>query len=268
MEDLWSPTSGGIVLVGLAAGVLSGMFGVGGAVLMKPGIRALGTSPIDAVGSTVPAILPGAISGASRYAREGLVDWRVGLICGSAGAVLALGGAWVSDLVDARWLLVLTAVMLGWSGLMALRQGAAGAAPEPGPELSADQDRAGRSAGAWSLAGIGATAGFVAGLVGVGGGIVMMPLFTNVLRIPVKQAVASSLVAVAIFSVPAMVSHAWLGHIDWRVALLLVAGTVPGAQVGSRITIGRPEATVRVLLGSFFIVVAVIYGTRELMGIL
>ena len=56
----------------------------------------------------------------------------------------------------------------------------------------------------------------------------------GLLKLPMKLAVGSSLVAVAIFSVPALVTHALLGHIDWRFALPLVVGVVPGAQVGAR----------------------------------
>ena len=83
----------GVVVVGFGSGVLSGMFGVGGAVLTTPGIRALGATPLAAIGSTVPPIIPGAISGAYRYAKAGLVDWRVGVACGIAGAVAAVAGA-------------------------------------------------------------------------------------------------------------------------------------------------------------------------------
>ncbi len=55
-----------VVLVGVASGVLSGMFGVGGAVITTPGVRVLGATPIEAVGSTIPAILPSAASGTLR----------------------------------------------------------------------------------------------------------------------------------------------------------------------------------------------------------
>lgn len=311
-------TAAGCLLVGLAAGVLSGMFGVGGAVITTPGIRAMGATPIEAVGSTIPAILPAAISGAHRYAKAGLVDWRVALTCGISGTLLAIGGAKVSDVVDARWLMVATAGLLMWSGVSSIRKGLAHPAPDDdpvvvedpvavddpggpaevsdrlqlaasstvrGPTVEGSSDRSGLPAsptirmpqepvvpeqvpGVVVLAVVGALAGFVAGLLGVGGGIVMVPMFTGVLRLPVKVAVASSLVAVAIFSVPAMVSHAVLGHIDWAIALALVLGTVPGARIGSRIAIGTSDRRMRLLLGAFFCVIAVVYGGRELTGLL
>jgi len=96
----------------------------------------------------------------------------------------------------------------------------------------------------------------------------MMPLFTSVLRVPIKTAVPASLVAVTIFSIPAMLAHAVLGHIDWAYAVLLVVGGVPGAQLGSKLTIGASERAVRLMLGGFFVAVALLYGGRELAAVI
>jgi uncharacterized membrane protein YfcA len=300
----------GVGVVGFLAGVLSGMFGVGGAVLTTPGIRAFGASPIASIGSTVPAILPGSITGAIRYAREGLVDWRVGLVCGGAGSVLAVGGAKVADVVDPHLLLVLTAAILLWSGIQTIRAGRhepsapdrellAGEADEAAPGHAGGRDPVVAPSASSVAPGVdaqtglatdlatdldgepgdghrplsmlllvGAGAGFLAGLLGVGGGVVMVPVFINILRMPLKRAVGSSLVSVALFSIPALVTHAVLGHIDWAYALPLVAGVIPGAQVGSKIAIGAADRTVRLLFGSFLVVLAIGYGASELRSLL
>jgi uncharacterized membrane protein YfcA len=274
----------GVVVVGIAAGALSGMLGVGGAVLTTPGVRALGASPIEAIGSTIPAILPSAISGTYRYSRAGLVNWTIGLTCGITGSALALGGAVVSDHVNAHALLVITAALLGWSGVSIYRSGrTADREPPDTPEVETVHAPGAHGAGAVPtgppaevatrtdiampmLIAVGAGSGFVAGLLGVGGGVVMVPVFTRLLRIPVKEAIASSLVAVAIFSIPALVTHAVLGHINWAYAVLLIIGTVPGAQIGARVTVGASERTVRTLAGLFFVTLAVVYGTIELLA--
>ena len=65
------------LLVGFGAGVLSGMFGIGGAVVSTPAIRVLGASALEAIGSTLPSILPSSISGSFRYHRERLIRGRV-----------------------------------------------------------------------------------------------------------------------------------------------------------------------------------------------
>src|SRR5437870_5808108 len=97
------------------------MFGVGGAVLTTPGVRVLGATPIEAVGSTLPAILPGALSGAWHYSRSRMVDWHIALPSGLAGAVFAVAGAQLSDHVNAHYLMIITAGLLLWTGLRNLR---------------------------------------------------------------------------------------------------------------------------------------------------
>jgi len=62
--------------VGVVTSVLSAAFGVGGAVVSTPGIRALGATAFIAVGTTLPSILPSAAVGTARYLREQLIDWR------------------------------------------------------------------------------------------------------------------------------------------------------------------------------------------------
>lgn len=267
-------------IVGFASGVLSGMFGVGGAVLTTPGIRVLGATPIEAVGSTVPAILPGSISGAIRYAREGLVDWRIGLACGGAGVVFASAGAEVADRVNGRLLMVLTASLLLWSGVNTIRSAQRSArsdasqpadrADEPGPSTEVDPTPAAVVAmpgsPLWQLLVIGAGAGFLAGLLGVGGGVVMVPLFVAVLGLPIKRAVGTSLVAVAMAAAASLLTHWARGNIDWAFALPLMVGVVPGARLGSKVAIAASDRTIRLAFGVFLVVLAIAYGGSELVS--
>ncbi len=253
------------VLAGFGAGVLSALLGIGGAVVTTPVVRVLGGTPIEAVGSTVPAIVPGAISGAWRYAREGMVEWRIALTLGVTGAVAAVLGALTSDVVNGRILMVLTAAVMLWAGtsvVLKLRNGG-GAAMDDDP----GEEEGVRSS--WPLVGLlGAAAGFVAGLLGVGGGIVLVPVLAGPLRVPMRRAVASSLVAVATFQVPALVTHVWLGHVNWALALPLMAGVVPGAQVGARLTVAATDRTIRMLFGVLIIVLATVYGFTEVRGLI
>ena len=254
-------------LVGVGAGVLSALLGVGGAVVTTPAIRVLGATPILAVGSTVPAILPAAISGTWRYAKAGLVDWRAALGLGISGAVFAVGGAMTSSLIDGRILMLLTAFLMFWSGISVVRGGRSSADPSADPALhETEASPAAAPVPKHSLpviGSLGAASGFVAGLLGVGGGIIMVPVLTGPLKIPMKSAVASSLVAVAIFSIPALITHIILGHVDWGFALPLMLGVIPGAQIGARITIGSSDRLIRLLFGALIIVLALVYGISE-----
>src|SRR5262249_7339312 len=90
MSEPWSTIL--TLVAGVATGVLSGMFGVGGAVVSTPAIRALGATPLEAVGSTLPSIVPSAVSGSLRYRREGLIVGRVARWTLAAGLAATVGG--------------------------------------------------------------------------------------------------------------------------------------------------------------------------------
>ena len=103
----------------------------------------------------------------------------------------------------------------------------------------------------------------VTGLLGIGGGLILTPGLTLGLRLPVKHAIATSLAAVAMMSTTAVVTHIVLGHVNWRFALPLAIGIVPGARVGAHITVGASEQLMRLVAGSLLIVVSIIYLAGE-----
>jgi uncharacterized membrane protein YfcA len=84
----------------------------------------------------------------------------------------------------------------------------------------------------------------------------------------VKAAVATSLVCVGAFAVPGTITHAALGHIDWSLFVVVTLGAVPGARLGATIALGTRERTLRLLVGSFLLVVAAAYGISEAAALL
>lgn len=90
------------LLLGVVTGVLSAMFGVGGAVISTPGIRALGATPLQGIGSTLPSIFPSSITGTLRYRREGFVLWRAVWWTAAFGAPAAVLGSLATGSILAR----------------------------------------------------------------------------------------------------------------------------------------------------------------------
>src|SRR4051812_38693631 len=181
------------------------MFGVGGAVISTPGIRALGATAFVAVGSTLPSIIPSAASGTLRYARERMIDWRVVTWTAGAGIAATVGGSRLSHIVPGGgpWLMILPPALL--------RPTAGRNAPVPAPAAvpasvsDAEADGAvdvavspvppeprPRRTDPLTLGTIGVVAGGLSGLLGIGGGIVMVPAFTEWVGLPLKEAIATS----------------------------------------------------------------------------
>jgi uncharacterized membrane protein YfcA len=109
------------VVLGLAAGVLAGMFGVGGGILFVPTLVALGLDHHDATGTSLLAVIPTAVVGTWRQARYGNVQWRGALIIGAAAAATAQGGVALAEALSDATLrklfagfLVLVAAQIAW----------------------------------------------------------------------------------------------------------------------------------------------------------
>jgi uncharacterized membrane protein YfcA len=109
------------VVLGLVAGALAGMFGVGGGVLFVPTLVALGLSQHDATGTSLLAIIPTALVGTWRQARYGNVRWHGALVIAAAAVVAAQGGVAVAESLSGPTLrklfaavLVLTAAQIAW----------------------------------------------------------------------------------------------------------------------------------------------------------
>ena len=239
------------IVIGVVAGVLSGLFGVGGGIITTPAIQELlGGSPYIAVGTPLPVAIPTALVGGYTYARAHEVSWRAVRFAAIPGIVGAAAGAWLTSLIDPHWLLLVTAVLIGWQAVRIGRS-------------ARYRIRERGTTPGWQYALLGGFTGLVSGLLGVGGGIVFVPCVTTMLGMPLKRALGTSLVLIAVIAIPGTIVHAALGHIDWEIAFVLVLGVIPGARIGASIALGTRERTLRLLVGSFLFLVAAVYGVAE-----
>ena len=265
------------VVLGLATGVLSGLFGVGGGVISQPGMRLLGLGPLAVIGTALPVIIPGAASGARRYVREGLIRWPAVVATVPVGLVAAVVGSLASEHVpgEGHLLQLMTAGLLGLSSYRMGRVAPPLAPDEPLAETDAPEAPDGTAGPVLAdaelvprYAGIGAIAGLLSGLLGIGGGVIMVPAFVQLAGIEVKAAIATSLVCVGAFAVPGTITHAFEGHVDWRVVIALVVGVIPGARLGAALTIRATDRRLRIIVASFLGCTAVLYAVGEINALL
>lgn len=267
------------VAIGLASGVLSGMFGIGGGVLTTPAIRLLlGAPALVAVGTPLVAIIPSAVTGAFSYARSRIADVRSGLIIAAAGALSAIAGAWATKLVGGTFVLVATAAVIVYAAAdMALQvvrppkavcdEPPTTDAPGEQVEPAAGAELACERPGVFALAVIGLVTGFYSGFLGLGGGFIIVPMLTRWQRFSIKRAIGTSLVAVSLLAVPGTITHSLLGHIDWGIAAALVVGVIPGAMIGAKITLGTSDRHVRIGFAVLFSLVGIWLAVSELLGL-
>jgi uncharacterized protein len=245
------------VVVGFVSGTLAGLFGVGGGIVTTPAVNVLlGGSAIQAVATPLPVIFPTSLVGAYAYLRAGEASLRAARWAAGPGVVGAVAGAYLTEFVNAHLLLAITAALIAGSAVEVL----VGRRPRT-PWVKGETP-------VWKYAVIGFVAGSVSGLLGVGGGIVMVPALTLWVGMPLKRALGTSLVVIAVLVVPGTIVHWALGHIDWAIFLVLALGVVPGARIGARMALGARERTLRIAVGSFLLAIAVLYGLREVVILL
>jgi hypothetical protein len=267
------------IVLGVAMGMLSAMFGVGGAVISTPGIRVLGATPIESVGSTLPSVLPSAIAGAARYQREGLVYWQVVARVAPWGCAASVGGAILSVHFPGKGhvQMILTAGLVLYTAITVSRRGdrkpVAAEAPTSGGGGAGTlvQDVQVQSKDRYTdvvrCMVIGLGAGALSGFLGVGGGILMTPTFRGWLRLGLKETVATSLACVGLIAIPSSLTHIAEGDVNWLYALPLCIGVIPGARIGARWAIAASDRKLRLAFGWGLGALGLAYGIAEIIAL-
>lgn len=216
-------------LAGAGAGALVGcslgLIGGGGSILAVPlMVYVIGVpNPHVAIGTSAIAVAANAATGLVNHARARTVKWRCGGMYASAGILGALLGSTVGKLIDGEKLLLLFAVvMLVVGALMLKRRGDAG---DPGAECTRET--------APKVLGYGLATGTVSGFFGIGGGFLIVPGLVGSTRMPILNAVGTSLVAVTAFGVATAFNYALSGFVDWPLALSFILGGVAGSWAGT-----------------------------------
>lgn len=223
-----------LFVLGLAGGFFSGLLGLGGSVLMVPlllfvppvfGFPALDMKQVGAI--TIVQVFFASLAGMAVHWRNRFVHKELVLTMGGTSALAALAGGLLSDVVNARSLLLLfTIVATAAAVLMFL------APREEDPDVTSDSVRFRKPlAVAIALA-----VGLVGGLVGAPGAFIYVPLMMYVLRIPTRVTVASTLAIVLLTAASGLAGKVVTGQVDWGLALALVAGAVPGARAGAYVS--------------------------------
>ena len=223
-----------ILALGLLVGVLVGLLGIGGGVVLVPAmVYLLGYDQHLAQGTSLFILLPPIGLGALRqYWKNGQVDIRAGIYCAVGFLLGGYVGGKIAVPMDSQRLrgifgffLVLSAVLLWRKTQGASMPGSSGTV-EP-------------RSGALRLAGIGVTAAFcgvAAGMVGIGGGVLLVPLLGLLFGFPQHLAQGTSLVAlIPPTGLLAFLEYARHGYVDWRAGALLIPGVFLGGILGSKL---------------------------------
>lgn len=214
------------LLFGVLIGILLGMIGGGGSILTVPIlVYVLGLDVHEATATSLVIVGMTSLAGAVPHARSGRLAYRTALIFGGIGIAGAIAGTALSNRVPEALLLALFgAVMLVVAGRMARKK----AQPLEATEIE-------ESAGVPAVVSAGLGTGFMTGFFGVGGGFLIVPALTLLLRLPMRLAIGTSLAIISINSVAGIAARGGVDGIDYPLALSFIAGGAPGAIAGGNL---------------------------------
>jgi uncharacterized protein len=231
---------------GFAAGILAGLLGIGGGTVLVPFLVALHYSPVQAVGSSSLAILLTSISGTLQNYRMGVLQWRRILPIGLPAVLMAQAGSFMADWLPSRILLAAFGFLLLINiYLVGLRRNAASLEAQSGifSPIAAQL-----------LTGGGA--GLLAGLFGIGGGVIMVPLQMLLLQESLKGSIQTSLAVIPLTALSATLGHAIAGNVVFSVGLWVGLGGLLSAQLSTRILPQLPDAIVSIIFRTLLILLA------------
>ena len=249
----------GFLLLGICAGIMSGLFGIGGGIIMVPSLIAIfGLDILNANATSLAAmLLPVGILGVVNYYNAGLIQVRnalwisVGLLCGSYfGAELAV--SLDVKLLSKLYAAILLYVAVGYLDIPKLIR------RKTKPDVVNVQSADTRNFPFWQFVLLGLAAGIFAGLFGKGGGLVIVPMLIKFFNYDNKAAAATSLAALQLpVGLPSVIVYAKAGYLNWIYAEIIAVGIVFGVFFGSKLAIKLNSSTFKKIYAVFLLGVAV-----------
>ncbi|MDQ1246182.1 MAG: uncharacterized protein QG597_549 [Actinomycetota bacterium] len=251
------------LVAGFAAGVFAGITGAGGGILLVPIMVWLGFPALAATATSNVAISLSAASGTWTNTRKFALPWRRVVVLAIPAVLMApLGVMLARRLPEAALLLMFAGFNVVAIGLLEVRLHGTGGA---GVDVGGDAGGAIVAVRPAPVVATGAGGGLLAGLFGVGGGLIMVPLQTLALSTPVRLASRISLAVVLFASMSAVASHVVTGgDVRWSAGFVIAIGGLVGAPIGARLLHGLTDRQSTRIIQTTMVLVACSFLWRAL----
>lgn len=214
------------VVVGLSLGLLGG----GGSILTVPVfVYVLGYGAKPAIAMSLPVVGAASLIGAIRHWRAGNVNLRVALLFGGVAMATAYAGARLAAFISGRVQLSLLAVSMLAAAVSMFRSGRAQPRATPAPSEPEPSRHLG-----FVLA-VGAAVGLLTGVVGIGGGFLVVPALVMLAGLPMKEAIGTSLVVIAMNALAGSAGYAGQFDVPWAFVGVFTALAVAGILAGTHL---------------------------------
>jgi uncharacterized membrane protein YfcA len=245
-----------ILLIGMIVGFLGGLFGKGGSAIATPMLSLIGIPGFIAVAAPLPATVPGTFIASMEYWKSHLLDKQIILWSILFGVPATIVGSFLTKYTGAVPLLIVTGLMVlifGLSFLIFPKE------IEHEPLIMDSSNTKRLPYWRFRLTFIAIFIGLISGLLANSGGFLLAPSYARILHLPIKKAFACSLAVSVFLAIPGTIVHAYLGHIDWIITLVLSLGSVPFSSLGAKVAIKSKAIILERLYGLALTVLGVFF---------
>ncbi|RMF71119.1 MAG: sulfite exporter TauE/SafE family protein [Planctomycetota bacterium] len=237
------------------------MLGQGGGVLYTPIQVWSGIDFHVAATTSLFLIMTTSLSATIVFRKAKRVDWPLAIVLETVTAVGGLIGGLTSGRFSGPFLMVVFAAVIAFAAIFMVRDFQWDHECAPRSSFLSWRRRLGDREYCVNLAvalPISFLAGAISGLVGVGGGILKVPMMVLLLGIPMEVAVGSSAFMIGLTAAGGFAGHVASGHWDWRVSLILAVAVFAGGQIGARLSLGLDRKRMKRGFGWFLFVIAIV----------
>ncbi|MDJ0601977.1 MAG: sulfite exporter TauE/SafE family protein [Crocosphaera sp.] len=226
-----------LIVSGLGSGLLAGVLGIGGGTVLVPLLLILNYTPLQAVATSSLAIVITSSSGSIQNWRMGYLDFQRVILLGIPAIITAQLGVIVANFIPEFVLLTAFGCLLLFNIFLSnIRRQIVTTSHQPSNNQLSEK---------FACLFTGGIGGFLAGLFGIGGGVIMVPLQMLLLKETIKVAIQTSLGVIVITSISSCLGHALNNNVLWLVGIILGLGGLIGAQISARFLPRLPDKVVR-----------------------
>ncbi|NLI14709.1 MAG: sulfite exporter TauE/SafE family protein [candidate division Zixibacteria bacterium] len=221
-----------IAICGFSAGMLGSLIGIGGGIIIVPILVLIFNLPIkSAVAISLISVCATSIGGASRYLVSGQTDFRLGLFLETTTVAGAICGGLIAILVNQSIIAIMFSILLFYTAIAMIKK------KENVDDFNSEDTRA-ESGGLikYIVLTLSFAGGILSSLLGVGGGIIKVPIMNLILKLPIKVSAATSTYMIGSTTAAGSIVYLIKGVIDYQVAAPLILGTYLGSGIGAKLS--------------------------------
>ena len=239
-----------LIVIGVGAGVIGSLVGIGGGIVFIPSLTLLGLNPSQVASTSLIAVTFTGISSTISYVRQKRIIYTIGLKMAIASIPGAVVGAFLSNFISAEFFKLFFAILLIFVVLYIIvfnnnvRKG------------NHEKEKPLMKKPFLLLYGSAFLAGVLSSLFGIGGGIIFVPVLVILMGLKMNKAAPTSQLIIIISSVTGLIVHVLLGHPDYIYALSLSAGAFIGGIIGAELSAHIKERSLQIFLSVSLLIVS------------